>query len=82
VLLGIITDGDLRRKMASGDNVLERSAADVMTPNPVAIGRATLAAEALNMLEQRKITSLVVVDDGRRVDGVIHLHDLWRTELV
>lgn len=82
VLLGIITDGDLRRKMASGDNVLERSAVDVMTPNPVAIGRATLAAEALNMLEQRKITSLVVVDDGRRVEGVIHLHDLWRTELV
>lgn len=82
VLLGIITDGDLRRKMASGDNVLERSAADVMTPNPVAIGRATLAAEALNLLEQRKITSLVVVDDGRRVEGVIHLHDLWRTELV
>jgi arabinose-5-phosphate isomerase len=82
ILLGIITDGDLRRKMASFDNVLERTAADIMTPNPIAIGRSTLAAQALNMLEQRKITSLVVVDDNRRVEGVIHLHDLWPTELV
>jgi arabinose-5-phosphate isomerase len=81
-LLGIITDGDLRRKMARFDNVLERTAADIMTPNPVAIDRRTLAAEALNMLEQRKITSLVVVDDVRRVEGVIHLHNLWRTDLV
>ncbi len=81
-LLGIITDGDLRRKMASFDNVLERTAADIMTPNPIAIGRRTLAAQALNMLEERKITSLVVVDDDRHVEGVIHLHNLWRTELV
>jgi arabinose-5-phosphate isomerase len=81
-LLGIITDGDLRRKVASFDNVLARTAADIMTANPVAIGRRTLAAQALNMLEQRKITSLVVVDDARHVEGVIHLHDLWRTELV
>ena len=81
-LLGIITDGDLRRKVASFDNVLERTAADIMTPNPIAIGRSTLAAQALNMLEQRKITSLIVVDDDRHVEGVIHLHHLWRTELV
>ncbi len=81
-LLGIITDGDLRRKMASFENVLDRSAADIMTANPIAIGRKTLAAQALNMLEQRKITSLIVVDDQRRVEGVIHLHDLWRTDLV
>jgi arabinose-5-phosphate isomerase len=81
-LLGIITDGDLRRKVASFDNVLARTAADIMTANPVAIGRRTLAAQALNMLEQRKITSLVVVDDARHVEGVIHLPDLWRTELV
>ena len=82
ILLGIITDGDLRRKMASFDNVLERTAADVMTPNPIAISRSTLAAQALNLLEQRKITALVVVDDDRRVEGVIHLHNLWPTELV
>lgn len=81
-LLGIITDGDLRRKMTAYANVLERTARDVMTADPVAIGGAMLAAEALRVLEERKITALVVVGDGRRVEGVIHLHDLWRTELV
>ena len=81
-LLGIITDGDLRRKMAAFDNVLARTAADVMTPNPIAITATTLAAEALNILEQRKITALVVVGEDRRVEGVIHLHDLWPTGLV
>jgi len=83
VLLGIITDGDLRRKMATFPHgVLERSAGDLMTANPIAIRRDTLAAEALNILEQRKITALVVVDEARRVDGVVHLHNLWRTDLV
>ena len=48
---------------------------------PVTIHRATLAAEALHILEQRKITSIVVVDEGRKVEGVVHLHDLWRTEM-
>lgn len=81
-LLGIITDGDLRRKMTDFPNVLDRTAGDVMSPNPIAIGRSTLAAEALNILEERKITALVVVDDSRRVEGVVHLHHLWRTELV
>jgi arabinose-5-phosphate isomerase len=82
VLLGIITDGDVRRKMLAFDNVLARTAGEVMTPDPIAIGRTTLAAQALNILEQRKITALVVVDAERRVEGVIHLHHLWRTELV
>jgi arabinose-5-phosphate isomerase len=82
VLLGIITDGDLRRKMSAFPNVMERTAADVMTPHPIAIPRTMLAGEALNILEQRKITSLIVVDDRRRVEGVVHLHDLWRTGLV
>ncbi|MGQ0734556.1 MAG: KpsF/GutQ family sugar-phosphate isomerase [Acidobacteriota bacterium] len=82
VLLGIITDGDLRRKMAGSSNVLELTAGDVMTPNPVAIARSALAAQALNILEQRKITSIVVIDDARQVEGVVHLHDLWPTGLV
>jgi arabinose-5-phosphate isomerase len=81
-LLGIITDGDLRRKMSAFPNMLERTAGDVMTPNPIAISRSALAAEALRLLEDRKITALVVVDAARRVEGVIHLHDLWRTDLV
>ena len=81
-LAGIITDGDLRRKMASTPNILDLAARDVMTVNPVAIPHTTLAVEALALLEQRKITSIVVIDSDRRVTGVVHLHDLWRTELV
>lgn len=81
-LAGIITDGDLRRKMSTAANVLELAARDVMTPNPVTIPNTTLAVEALALLEQRKITSIVVIDRDRRVEGVVHLHDLWRTEMV
>ncbi|MGE0043437.1 MAG: SIS domain-containing protein [Vicinamibacterales bacterium] len=82
VLAGIITDGDLRRHMATTPGILDRAASDVMTANPVTIDRQTLAVEALNVLEQRKITAVVVVDAGHRVEGVVHLHDLWRTEMV
>jgi len=81
-LAGVITDGDLRRHMSAAVNVLERTAADVMSRDPVTIARGTLAAEALHILEQRKITSIVVVDQDRRIEGVLHLHDLWRTEMV
>jgi arabinose-5-phosphate isomerase len=82
-LLGIITDGDLRRHMGRAPGVLQLTAADVMTRGPVAIPPATLAAEALHIMESRKITSLVVVDGNtNRVTGVVHLHDLWRTEMI
>ena len=82
-LAGIITDGDLRRKMADRSaNVLDLTAAEAMTPRPVTISRTTLAAEALHVLEEHKITSIVVIDAGRRVEGVVHLHDLWQTDLV
>jgi arabinose-5-phosphate isomerase len=81
-LAGIITDGDLRRKMATTPNIQDLSARDVMTANPVAIGQSTMAVEALAMMEQRKITSIVVIDADRRVEGIVHLHDLWRTEMV
>jgi arabinose-5-phosphate isomerase len=80
-LVGIITDGDLRRHMTGAPNLLDRVASDVMTRDPVTIGRRMLAAQALNILEQRKITSIVVVDPARIVQGVLHLHDLWRTEM-
>jgi arabinose-5-phosphate isomerase len=82
-LLGIITDGDLRRRMERGGEILGLSAADVMTRHPVSVSRHTLAAEALNILEQRKITSIVVAEDGepKRVAGVLHLHDLWQMDL-
>ena len=82
-LLGIITDGDLRRHMDRSRNIFDMSAADLMTRHPVVIPPSTLAVEALNIMEQRKITSIVVVvtGDGRRVAGVLHVHDLWRTEM-
>ena len=82
-LLGIITDGDLRRRMERGGEILGLKAVDVMTRRPVSVPRHTLAAEALNIMEQRKITSIVVAEDGQplRVAGVLHLHDLWRMDL-
>jgi len=79
VLLGIITDGDLRRHMERATDILELNAKDVMTSHPVAVAPTTLAAEALALMEQRKITSIVVADgdNPKRVAGVVHLHDLW-----
>ena len=81
-LAGIVTDGDLRRHLTAGAGLLDRRAADIMTHDPVAIAPSLLAAEAVQIMERRKITSLVVVDAGRLVVGVVHLHDLWRTGLV
>ncbi|MFN8062535.1 MAG: KpsF/GutQ family sugar-phosphate isomerase [Vicinamibacterales bacterium] len=80
-LVGIITDGDLRRRLSRQVDLLSLRAADVMTSSPSTIAPRVLAVEALKLLEERRITSLVVADDGRHVLGVLHLHDLWRTEL-
>jgi len=83
LLLGIITDGDLRRRMERGGEILDLTAGELMSRQPVSVARDTLAAEALNIMEQRKITSIVVAEDGSpvRVAGVLHLHDLWRMEM-
>ena len=80
-LAGVITDGDLRRHLSDGSNLLTLTAADVMTRNPITIDRTMLAAQALLLMEQRKITSLIVAGPEGVVEGVLHLHDLWRTEL-
>jgi arabinose-5-phosphate isomerase len=81
-LAGIITDGDLRRLMERRkERALELTAAECMTPNPVTIRRTELAASALRLMEQRKITSVLVVDEAGRVEGVVHIHDLWTLEL-
>jgi arabinose-5-phosphate isomerase len=80
-LAGIITDGDLRRHMTDSSEILTRTARDVMTQQPVTIFGSLLVATALHIMEERKITSLIVVDDDR-VRGVLHLHDLWRTDLI
>jgi len=82
-LLGVISDGDLRRLLEhSGKDTLDLHAEDCMTRTPKTIGPQEFAATALARMEEMKITSLVVVDDQRRVRGVIHLHDLWGTEMV
>jgi arabinose-5-phosphate isomerase len=82
MLIGVVTDGDLRRHMSAESNLLERAAGDVMTKRPATIRRHLLAVEALRLMEERKITSLVVVDANGGIDGVVHLHDLWRTQMI
>lgn len=82
-LLGIITDGDLRRVMQKRkENVLELSAANCMTRNPVTLPRTELAASALRLMEEKKITSVLVVDSAGRLEGVLHIHDLWSLQLL
>jgi arabinose-5-phosphate isomerase len=81
-LVGVLTDGDLRRLMSRTANVLTLTAGDGMTPNPITIRRELLAVEALKIMETHKITSIVVVDEQGFVEGVVHLHDLWRTQMI
>jgi arabinose-5-phosphate isomerase len=78
---GIITDGDLRRLLQRDENVLKKTAGECMHPNPVVIVRQALAATALQMMEEKKITSLLVATDEGKMEGVIHLHDLWQTQM-
>lgn len=81
-LVGVFTDGDLRRVMVrSPEGVLSLTAGEVMTPNPHTISRELLAVEALRLMETHKITSVVVVDPDRVVEGVVQIHDLWRTQM-
>jgi arabinose-5-phosphate isomerase len=82
-LLGMISDGDLRRQLGRhGDRLLDRTAGECMTPDPVRIPRRDLATRALDLMESRKITALLVVDERGVVEGVVHLHDLWETEMI
>jgi arabinose-5-phosphate isomerase len=81
-LAGVITDGDLRRLMLRTSEVVPLTAGEVMTPDPITIARDVLAVEALKIMETRKITSVVVAGPNGTVEGVVHLHDLWRTQMV
>jgi arabinose-5-phosphate isomerase len=82
-LLGMISDGDLRRQMERhGYTLLDRTAAECMTRGAVTIGRAQLATAGLALMEEKRITSLPVVDGEDRVEGVLHLHGLWKTEMI
>jgi arabinose-5-phosphate isomerase len=82
-LLGVISDGDLRRLLErEGGAALSRTAGEAMNPHPRTIAPDELAATALAILEERKITSLVVVGRENLVEGIVHLHDLWGVELI
>jgi arabinose-5-phosphate isomerase len=82
-LLGVISDGDLRRLMERhGPETLGLRAEDCMTRAPVTIAPREISTRALDLMESRRITSLVVVDERGAVAGVVHLHDLWKTEMI
>ncbi|MDQ3282822.1 MAG: KpsF/GutQ family sugar-phosphate isomerase [Acidobacteriota bacterium] len=80
-MAGVVSDGDLRRLLEHDEQVLRRTAAESMKANPLTIAGSELASAALQMMEERKITSLFIVDDARQVEGIIHIHDLWGLEL-
>jgi arabinose-5-phosphate isomerase len=81
-LLGVISDGDLRRLLQGRKDILSLTAGECMTANAKTIASGEFAAAALNIMEQKKITSLVVTGTAGEVEGVIHLHDLWGTQMV
>jgi arabinose-5-phosphate isomerase len=82
-LVGIISDGDLRRLLEKrGKDVMDLTAGEAMTRDPKTIAGAEFAATALALMEEKKITSLMVVGGGGKLEGIVHLHDLWTTELV
>jgi arabinose-5-phosphate isomerase len=82
-LVGLISDGDLRRLLEKrGKDVLDLTASEAMTKNPKTIAAAEFAATALALMEEKKITSLMVVDGSGKLEGIVHLHDLWTTDLV
>jgi arabinose-5-phosphate isomerase len=82
-LLGVISDGDLRRLLEKrGKDALDLTAAECMTSNPATIRSNEFAATALALMEEKRITSLVVTDQSRKVQGIVHLHDLWGTEMM
>jgi len=81
-LVGIITDGDLRRLLQKyGKNLLQKTALDCMTPDPLTIDKDDLATKGLNLMEENKVTSLIIKNNKGEIEGIIHLHDLWRTEM-
>jgi arabinose-5-phosphate isomerase len=80
-LLGVISDGDLRRLLQKSPAPLKLVAGDCMTRSPKSISGAELATAALARMEELKITSLVVIDPAGIILGVVHIHDLWRTQM-
>ncbi len=82
-LVGVISDGDLRRLLERhGKEVFDLTASQCMTRSPKVIGPDVFAIAALDIMEQKKITSLPVIDESGQLQGVLHLHDLWGTQML
>lgn len=81
-LVGIITDGDLRRLLQSGRDILHQTAGDVIQKYPLTVPGDEFAAKALSIMESKKVTSLLITDREGKLEGLIHLHDLWRTQMI
>ena len=77
-ILGILTDGDIRRAILNGKELNHMKIADAMTRNPKTIRSDELAAKALQIMEKYSITSIIVSDDGKIPIGLIHIHDLLK----
>lgn len=82
IVVGIITDGDLRRGMQKYTDVFERKVEELGSNSPKLITKNELAAKALKIMEENSITSLLIVDENKKIDGIIHLHDLLRAKIV
>lgn len=80
-LVGVISDGDLRRLLQSDDQMIHRTAGECMKPDPITISQDELASAGLQQMEERKITSLFIDDEQGRAVGLLHIHDLWGLEL-
>jgi arabinose-5-phosphate isomerase len=80
-LVGVITDGDLRRLLERDEELLRRTAGECMKLHPLTISGEELASAALKEMEGHRVTSLMVVDEEQHLEGVVHIHDLWRLEL-
>ena len=77
----MISDGDLRRLIERDEKILQKTGGECCKPDPFLIEPTEFASAALQVMEQRKITSLFIVSDARRIEGILHLHDLWGLEL-
>ena len=82
IVQGIITDGDLRRGMQKYQDVFERRVEEIGSRNPKLITKKALAAKALKIMEENSITSLLIVDDENKIEGILHLHDLLRAKII
>lgn len=82
LLVGIITDGDLRRAIEKNLHLEKLTASEVMTKNPKTMSDNKLAIEALNIMEKHKITSIVITEDNKKVIGLLHMHDILQAKVV